>query len=135
MQLQVLYASTDSDIDKVFVSLVQQKVGALVIGGDPFFNSRGVHLGALTVRYAVPAIFQFREFTAGGGLASYGADLVDIYRQAGIYTGRILNGEKPSDMPVQLATKVELFINLKTAKTLGLDVPLILQQRADAVIE
>jgi putative tryptophan/tyrosine transport system substrate-binding protein len=135
LQLQVLYASTDSDFDTVFANLVQQQVGALVIGGDPFFNSRGEHLGALTFRHAMPAIFQFRAFAAGGGLVSYGTHLADAYRQAGIYAGRVLNGEKPADMPVQLATKVELIINLKTAKALGLNIPLPLIGRADEVIE
>jgi ABC-type uncharacterized transport system substrate-binding protein len=135
LQLQVLYASTDRDLDTVFANLAQQQVGALVIGGDPFFNSRGERLGALSVRHAVPTIFQFREFAAGGGLLSYGADLVDSYRQVGIYAGRILNGEKPSDMPVQQATKVELIINLKTAKRFGVKVPLPLIGRANGVIE
>jgi len=135
LQLQLLYASTDSDLDAVFANLVQQQVGALVIGGDPFFNSRGEHIGALSVRYAVPTIFQFHEFAAGGGLVSYGADLVDSYRQVGIYAGRILNGEKPADLPVQQATKAELILNLKTAKALGLNVPNTLLGRADEVIE
>jgi ABC-type uncharacterized transport system substrate-binding protein len=135
LHLQVLYASTDSDLDTVFAKLVQQKGAALVIGGDPFFNSRGKHLGALSVRHAVPTIFQFREFAAGGGLLSYGADVIDSYRQTGFYAGRILNGEKPADMPVQQATKVELIINLKTAKGFGVTVPLPLLGRANEVIE
>jgi len=135
VQLQILHASTASDFDAVFANLVQQKVGALVIGGDPFFNSQSEHLGALTVRHAVPAIFQFRAFAAGGGLASYGADLADSYRQVGIYAGRILNGEKPADLPVMQSTKVELIINLKTAETLGLTVPRQIIARADDVIE
>lgn len=135
IQLQILYASTDSDIDRIFANLAQQQVGALVIGGDPFFNSRGKHLGALTVRHAVPAIFQFRAFAEGGGLVSYGTDLPDLYRQAGIYASRILDGEKPSDMPVQQATKVELIINLKTARAFGVTVPLPLLGRANEVIE
>jgi len=135
LQLQVVYASTDRDLDKAFANLVQQHVGALVIGGDPFFNSRGEHIGALSLRYAMPTIFQFREFAAGGGLASYGADLLDSYRQVGIYAGRILNGEKPTDLPVQRATKAELILNLKTAKALGLIVPNTLIGRADEVIE
>ena len=135
LQLQVLYASTDNKIDALFVNLAQQQMGALVIGGDPFFNSRAEHLGALTVRHAVPAIYQLRAFAAGGGLVSYGADLADSYRQVGIYAGRILNGEKPADMPVQQATKVELIINLKTAKGFGVTVPLPLLGRANEVIE
>jgi putative tryptophan/tyrosine transport system substrate-binding protein len=135
LQLQVVYASTDRDLDTAFANLVQQHVGALVIGGDPFFNSRVQHIGALSLRYAMPTIFQFRQFAAGGGLVSYGADLVDSYRQVGIYAGRILNGEKPTDLPVQRATKAELILNLKTAKALGLIVPNTLIGRADEVIE
>ena len=135
LQLQVLYASTDSEIDAVFTNLARQQTGALVIGGDPFFNSRAEHLGALTAQHAVPAIYQLRAFAAGGGLVSYGADLADSYRQMGIYAGRILNGEKPADMPVQQATKVELIINLETAKGFGVTVPLPLLGRANGVIE
>jgi putative tryptophan/tyrosine transport system substrate-binding protein len=135
LQLQVLNASTDSDIDTVFGNLAQQQTGALIIGGDPFFNSRAEHLGALAVRHAVPTIYQLRAFAAGGGLVSYGADLGDSYRQMGIYAGRILHGEKPADMPVQQATKVELIINLKTAKGFGVTVPLPLLGRANEVIE
>jgi putative tryptophan/tyrosine transport system substrate-binding protein len=134
LQLHVLYASTDSEIDAVFANLAQQQTGALVVGGDPFFNSRAEHLGGLTVRHAVPAIYQLRAFAAGGGLVSY-ADLGDSYRQMGISAGRILNGEKPADMPVQQATKVELIINLKTAKGFGVTVPLPLLGRANEVIE
>jgi putative ABC transport system substrate-binding protein len=106
-----------------------------VIGGEPFFNSRSEQLGALTVRHAVPAIYQLRAFAAAGGLVSYGGDLANSYQQSGVYVGRILNGEKPADLPVQRATKVEMIINLKTAKTLGLTVPQSLLGRADEVIE
>ena len=106
-----------------------------MIGGEPFFNSRGEQLGALSIRNAVPTIYQFRPFAAAGGLVSYGASLTDAYRLAGVYSGRILRGEKPADMPVQQATKVELIINLKTAKALGITVPLPLTGRADELLE
>jgi putative tryptophan/tyrosine transport system substrate-binding protein len=111
------------------------RASALVIGNDPFFNSRSEQLGALSVRHAVPTIFQNREFAAAGGLMSYGTNLADTYRLVGVYTGRILKGEKPADMPVQQATKLELIINLTTAKALGIAVPLPLTGRADEVIE
>jgi putative ABC transport system substrate-binding protein len=135
LQLHVLHASTDRDFDTVFASLVQLRAGGLVIGGEPFFNSRSEQLGALTMRHAVPTIYQFRAFAAAGGLVSYGGSLTDAYRLAGGYSGRILKGEKPADLPVQQATKFELIINLKTVKALGLTVPLDLVGRADEVIE
>jgi putative ABC transport system substrate-binding protein len=135
LQLQVLHASTERDFDTVFASLVQMRAGALVINNDAFFLSRTEQLAALTVRHAVPTIFSYREFTAAGGLMSYGGSLPDAYRLTGLYTGRILKGEKPADLAAQQATKFELFINLKTAKSLGLTVPLIMQMTADEVFE
>jgi putative ABC transport system substrate-binding protein len=135
VQLHVLHASTERDIDDAFAALVQLRAGALVIGSDVFFNSRREQLAALALRHAVPAIFQFREFAVAGGLMSYGANFTDSYRQVGVYTGRVLKGEKPSDLPVHQSTKVELIINLKTAKALGITLPLTLLGRADEVIE
>ncbi len=135
LQLHVLHASTERDFDAVFASLAQLRAGGLVIGGDPFFNSRSEQLGALSLRHAVPTIYQFHTFAAAGGLVSYGASLTDSYRLLGIYTGRVLHGEKPGDLPVQRATKVELVINLKTAKSLGLTIPQSLLLRADEVIQ
>jgi putative ABC transport system substrate-binding protein len=135
LQLHVLRASTDRDIDTVFATLVQRRAGGLVIGNDAFFVNQIGQLAALTVRHAVPTIFQTHEFAAAGGLISYGTSLRDLFRQVGVYTGRIIKGERPADMPVQQATKVELIINLKTAKVLGLTVPLSLLGRADEVIE
>ena len=135
LQLHVLHASSDRDFELVFKTVAQLRAGALVIGADPFFTSRSQQLAKLTVDHAVPAIYEFREFAAAGGLISYGTSIVDAYRLAGVYTGRILKSEKPSDLPVQQATKVELFINLKTAKALGINVPTPLVGRADEVIE
>jgi putative ABC transport system substrate-binding protein len=135
LNLHVLHASSEREFDTAFASLVQLRAGALVIGADALFNSLSEQLAALTVRHAVPAIYQFREFTAAGGLMSYGSTVADTYRPLGVYTGRILKGEKPADLPVQQATRVELIINMKTAKALGLTVPLPLLGRADEVIE
>jgi ABC-type uncharacterized transport system substrate-binding protein len=135
LRAHVLHASGDSDLEAVFTSLAQLHADGLVIGGDPFFNSRSEQLGALSIRHRTPVAFQFRPFVAAGGLMSYGADLADSYYQVGIYVGRILKGENAGDLPVQRATKVELIINLKTAKALGLEVPLSLIGRADEVIE
>jgi len=129
------HARHDRDFATVFAGLAPLRVGGLVIGGDPFFNSRSAQLGALTIRHAVPTIYQFRTFAAAGGLASYGASLTDAYRLAGVYTGRVLKGEKPGDLPVQRSPKVDMIINLKTAKALGLTVPQSLLSRADDVIE
>jgi putative ABC transport system substrate-binding protein len=135
LKIHVLHASTERDFAPVFASLARLRAGALVIGSDLFFTSRSEQLAALTVRHAVPSIYQFREFAAAGGLISFGGSIVDWGHQAGIHTGRILAGAKPADLPVQQATKVELFINLKTAKALGLTIPPSLLQRADQVIE
>ena len=135
LQLHVLHAGTERDLDTVFASVVQLRAGGLAIGGDPFFNSRSAQLGALTLGHAVPTIYQFPEFTAAGGLMSYGGSLSDSYRWVGVYAGRILKGERAGDLPVQQAAKVELILNLKTAKALGLTVPLSLLTRADEVIE
>ena len=119
LQLHVLNASTEGDLDAVFATLRQLRAGGLVIGGDVFFTGRSEQHAALTLRHAVPSIYQPRAFVAAGGLMTYGAIATDAYRQAGVYTGRILKGEKPADLPVQQATKVELIINLKTAKALA----------------
>ena len=135
MQLHVLHASTDRDLDTVFADLGQLRADALVIGPYLFFNSRMEQLGALSLRHAVPAIFTYRPFVAAGGLMSYGANETETYRLVGIYTGKILKGANPGDLPVQRATKVELIINLKTAKALGIAVPLALSGRADELIE
>jgi putative ABC transport system substrate-binding protein len=135
LQSNILEASSERELDAVFVSLLQMRADGLVIGGEPFFNSRSEQLGALSARHKVPAIFQFREFTAGGGLASYGTSLTDSYRQVGIYAARILKGEKPADLPIVQASKFEFMINMKTAKALGLTVPAKLLFTADEVIE
>ena len=136
LQLHVLHASADRDFDKVFANLVQLSVGGVVIGGaDPFFSSRMEQLATLTVRHAVPAIYQDREFVAAGGLASYGGSGTVSYHLIGVYSGRILKGEKPANLPVQQSTKIELFINLKTAKALGLTIPQSLLVAADELIE
>jgi putative ABC transport system substrate-binding protein len=135
LELLVLQAGADRDLDAAFSTLVQQRAGGLVIIPDVFSNSRREQLAGLALRHAVPAIFQSREFAAAGGLMSYGGDIAETHRLAGIYTGRVLKGEKPSDLPVIQGTKVELIVNLKTAKALGLTLPLSLLGRADEVIE
>jgi len=135
LELHVLKASTEGDFDGAFANLIQLRAGGFVIGGDPFFTGRQEQLAALAVRHAVPTVYENREFVAAGGLMSYGGNLADAYRLAGVYAARILKGEKPEELPVQQSTKVELFLNLKTARTLGLTVPLSLLGRADEVIE
>jgi putative tryptophan/tyrosine transport system substrate-binding protein len=134
-QILVLDASNDSDLDDAFTALVQQHAEALLVQSDPFFNSRPDKIVALAARHAIPAIYQWRDFPAAGGLMSYGTILADAYRQVGIYAGKILKGAKPSDLPVQQSVKVQLIINLKTAKALGITVPLPLSGRADELIE
>src|SRR5215470_7221430 len=131
LELYVLHASTEGEFEPAFARLMQLRAGGLVIGTDGFLVSRSERLAALTLRHALPTIFQYRAFAAAGGLMSYGGSVTDSYRLSGVYTGRILKGQKPADLPVQQATKVELIINLKTARALGLTVPLPLLGRAD----
>jgi len=136
LRLHILRASTERDLDEVFATLSRLRAGVLVISGaDTFLIRRSEQIAALSVHHAVPTIFQFREFAAAGGLLSYGGSITDTYRQAGIYAGRILKGEKPADLPVQQGVKVELIVNLKTARALGVAVPTALLVRADEVIE
>jgi putative ABC transport system substrate-binding protein len=134
-QVQVLDASTPREIDEAFETLTRLRAGALIVSSDTVFNSLNEQIAALTLRHAVPAIYSLREFAAAGGLLSYGASLADSFRQAGVYTGRILKGEKPGDLPVMQPTKFELVINLKTAKMLGLVLPPHLLAIADEVVE
>ena len=135
LQLHILNASTERDFDTVFATFAQLRADALVIAPDAMFISRSEQLGALTLQHAVPAITQFREFAAAGGLMTYGGSFTELARQVGVYTGRILKGEKPADLPVQQSAKAELIINVKSAKALGLAVPRELLARADELIE
>jgi putative ABC transport system substrate-binding protein len=135
LKIHVLPAFTDAEIDAAFGGFAQSKAGVLVIGADALFNSKSELLAKLSLRYAVPAIYQYSEFADAGGLLSYGGSIKESYRWAGIYSGRILKGERPGDLPVQQSTTVELIVNLKTAKALGISVPLALLGRADKVIE
>jgi putative tryptophan/tyrosine transport system substrate-binding protein len=135
LQLHVLRASTEPEIDAAFAKLAQLRSDGLIVATDAFFNSRSTQLATLSLRHAIPTIYQFREFTTAGGLMSYGGSVPDAYRLVGDYAGRILKGEKPATLPVQQSTKVELIVNLKTAKALGLAVPLSLLGRANEVIE
>ena len=135
LELHVIPASTDGDLDTAFAAMARSNANALAIGGDLFFNSRRAQLAALALQHRLPSIYQGRVFVVAGGLMSYGTNAEDVYRLAGIYTGRILKGAKPADLPVIQASKVELIFNLKTAKALGINVPLSLLGRADEVIE
>jgi putative ABC transport system substrate-binding protein len=135
VKLLTLNVGSEPDLDAAFATLTQQRAGALLVDPDPFFTARADTLAALATRHRIAAIHYLREFTAAGGLASYVTGFADGYRQAGIYAARIIKGEKPADLPIQQSTKVELVINLKTAKALGVTVPLPLLGRADEVIE
>jgi putative ABC transport system substrate-binding protein len=135
MQLVILRARTESEIDAALSTLATQQAGALAVPGDPFFYNRRQELVELVARHSVPAIYSAREFVVAGGLISYGTNVAAVHRQAGIYAGRILKGAKPADLPVQQPTTFELVINLKTAKALGLTIPQTVLLRADEVIE
>jgi putative ABC transport system substrate-binding protein len=133
--LHVVQASTERDLDSAFSTLTERRAGGLVISADTFFSGKGAELAALASRHAMPTISPYREFVAAGGLMSYGGSVTELYRLVGVYTGRILKGEQPADLPVQQVTKVDLVINLNTAKVFGLTVPISLLGRADEVIE
>jgi putative ABC transport system substrate-binding protein len=135
VQLIVLNASTDRDLDEVFALLRERQVGGVAIGPDPFLQSRTEQIVARAIRHTIAVVTPYREFALAGGLMSYGGDIAESWRQAGVYTGRVLKGERQADLPVQQVTKVDFVINLKSAKALGLTVPLTLRVRADEVIE
>jgi len=135
VQLKILKVSSLTEIEAAFAAIMQSRAGAAVIGSDPVFLDNRRQLVMLAARHAIPAIYEWRDYAEDGGLMSYGTSLAEGYRQVGIYTGRILKGEKPADLPVIQSAKVELVVNLKTAKTLALDFPLSLLGRADEVIE
>jgi putative ABC transport system substrate-binding protein len=135
LRLELLHAKTDGELDRAFAALPQLRAGALMVAPDPFFNARSAQLAVLATRYAMPTIYQYRQFVTAGGLMSYGASNTDSHRQLGVYTGRILGGAKPADLPVQQSMKIELFVNLKTARALGLAIPQSVLTRADEVIQ
>ena len=135
VQIHISEASTDSELETAFADLASLKAGALIVGADPFFNARRNQIVALSARYSLPAIYEWREFVDVGGLISYGPSLTGVYRQIGTYVGRVLNGEKPADLPVVQPTLFDLVVNLNTAKTLGLTVPQLILARASEVIE
>jgi putative ABC transport system substrate-binding protein len=135
LRVNVVNASAEAELEPAFSSMKDLRGDALLIGADPFFNGLSTKIAALTLRHQIPAIYQFRAFTAAGGLLSYGGSITDAYHQAGVYAARVLKGDSPADLPVQQSTKVELIVNLKTAKALGVTVPLTLLGRADEIIE